>query len=128
MPRQHAVEAILAMERLRDQVGPHLMISEIRSIAADDLWMSPCYQVPKVTVHFTLKPDWSAVQNLLPIIERELTPFNARPHWGKLFTMNPATLRSRYEKLSAFVDLCTRYDPKGKFRNEFLNRNIFATA
>lgn len=128
VPRQHSVEAILAVERLRDQVGPHLMISEIRSIAADDLWMSPCYQVPKVTIHFTLKPDWPAVQNLLPIVEKELAPFNARPHWGKLFTMNPAMLRSRYEKLWKFVDLCTRYDPKGKFRNEFLNRNIFATA
>jgi xylitol oxidase len=128
VPRRHAVEAILAVERLRDQVGPHLMISEIRSIAADNLWMSPCYQVPKVTIHFTLKPDWSAVQKLLPVVERELAPFNARPHWGKLFTMNPVVLRSRYEKLSEFVDLCTRYDPKEKFRNEFLNRNIFAPA
>lgn len=128
VPRQHAIEAILAVERLRDQVGPHLMISEIRSIAADDLWMSPCYKAPRVTIHFTLKPDWSAVQNLLPIIERELAPFNARPHWGKLFTISPAILRAKYEKLSDFVDLCTRYDPKGKFRNEFLKRNIFAPA
>jgi xylitol oxidase len=128
VPRQHAIEAILAVERLRDQVGPHLMISEIRSIAADDLWMSPCYKAPRVTIHFTWKPDWSAVQNLLPIIEKELAPFNARPHWGKLFTISPATLRAKYERLSDFVDLCTRYDPKGKFRNEFLKRNIFAPA
>ena len=128
VPRQHAVEAILAVERLRDQVGPHLMISEIRSIAADDYWMSPCYQGPRVTIHFTLKPDWPAVQNLLPIVERELAPFNARPHWGKLFTVSPATLRARYEKVGDFVELCTRYDPKGKFRNEFLNRNIFMSA
>jgi alditol oxidase len=66
--------------------------------------------------------------NLLPIIERELAPFNACPHWGKLFTVSPATLRAKYEKLSDFVDLCTRYDPKGKFRNEFLKQNIFAQA
>ena len=128
VPRQHAIEAILAVERLRDEVGPHLMISEIRSIAADNFWMSPCYEAPRVTIHFTLKPDWPAVQNLLPLIERELTPFNARPHWGKLFTMSPVALRARYEKLSDFVDLSARYDPKGKFRNEFLNRNIFAPA
>jgi alditol oxidase len=128
VPRQHAIEAILAIERLREQVGPHLMISEIRSIAADDFWMSPCYKGPRVTIHFTWKPDWSAVQNLLPIIERELAPFNACPHWGKLFTVSPATLRAKYEKLSDFVDLCTRYDPKGKFRNEFLKQNIFAQA
>ena len=124
----NVIEPIQALERLRDQVGPHLMISEIRSIAADDFWMSPCYKAPRVTIHFTLKPDWPAVQNLLPIIERELAPYDARPHWGKLFTMSPATLQAKYEKLSDFVDQCTRYDPKGKFRNEFLNRNIFAPA
>jgi alditol oxidase len=128
VPRHHAVEAILAVERLCDQVGPHLMISEIRTIANDSLWMSPCYKEPRVTIHFTLKPDWPAVQRLLPLIENELEPFGARPHWGKLFTIKPATLHARYEKLSAFVDLCNRYDPKGKFRNEFLNRNIFALA
>jgi alditol oxidase len=128
VPRRHAVEAIMAVERLRDQVSPLLMISEIRTIAADDLWMSPCYKGPRVTIHFTLKPDWSAVQKLLPLIERELEPFEARPHWGKLFAISPGTLHARYEKLSEFVDLCTRYDPKGKFRNEFLNRNIFAPA
>ena len=128
VPRQHAIEAILAVERLRDQVGPHLMISEIRSIAADDFWMSPCYKAPRVTIHFTLKPDWPAVHKLLPLIEKELEPFDACPHWGKLFTISPATLRAKYEKLSDFVDLCTQYDPKGKFRNEFLKRNIFAPA
>jgi alditol oxidase len=127
VPRRHAVEAILAVERLHGQVGPHLLISEIRSIAADNLWMSPCYKEPRVTIHFTWKQDWPSVSKLLPIIEKELAPFDYRPHWGKLFTIGPAQLRSRYGKLPAFIDLCKRYDPKGKFRNEFLNRNIFAT-
>ena len=124
--RRHAVEAIMAVERLHDHVGPHLMISEIRTIAADELWMSPCYKQPRVTIHFTLKPDWPAVEKLLPLIEKELEPFDARPHWGKLFTMSPARLHARYAKLPGFVELCDRYDPQGKFRNEFLNRNIFA--
>jgi alditol oxidase len=123
--RSNAVEAILAIERLRDLVGPHLMISEIRSIAADSLWMSTCYQEPRVTIHFTLKPDWPAVQQLLPVIERELAPFDPRPHWGKLFTMSPQKLRSRYKKMPEFVKLCSQYDPNGKFRNEFLNRYVF---
>jgi len=125
VPRQHAIEAILAVERLRDQVGPHLMISEIRTIAADDLWMSPCYQQPCITIHFTWKQDWPAVSKLLPVIERELAPFKVRPHWGKLFTISPAQLKSIYEKLPEFVQLSKKYDPQGKFRNEFLNRNIF---
>ena len=123
--REHAIEAILAVERLREQVAPYLMISEIRTIAADDLWMSPCYKQACVTIHFTWKQDWHSVGRLLPVIEKELAPFNPRPHWGKLFTMTPAQLRSSYEKLPAFVRLSRQYDPHGKFCNEFLNANVF---
>jgi alditol oxidase len=125
VPRQHAMEAILAVERLRDQVGPHLMISEIRTIAADSLWMSPCYRQDCVTIHFTWKQDWPAVSKLLPVIERELATFQARPHWGKLFAMAPAQLHSSYEKLPEFIRLSKKYDPQGKFRNDFLDTNIF---
>jgi alditol oxidase len=127
VPRQHAVEAILAVERLREQIGPSLLISEIRAIAADNLWMSPCYKQPCVTIHFTWKPDWPAVSRLLPMIEKELAPFNARPHWGKLFSTSPAALKSIYEKLPDFAQLSTKYDPRGKFRNQFLTKNIFGS-
>jgi xylitol oxidase len=127
VPRQHAVEAILAVERLRDQITPHLLITEIRAIAADDLWMSPCYQQPCVTIHFTWKQDWPAVSQLLPVIEKELSPFQARPHWGKLFTMPPQQLQSHYKKLPEFIALTKKFDPNGKFRNDFLNNNIFTT-
>jgi xylitol oxidase len=79
-----------------------------------------------VTLHFTWKPDWLAVRAVLPVIERELAPFQARPHWGKLFTMPAAQLRSVYgERLAEFIELAARFDPKGKFRNDFLNANIF---
>jgi xylitol oxidase len=125
VPREHAVEAILAVERLRNQITPHLMITEIRAIAADELWMSPCYKQPCVTIHFTWKQDWPAVRKLMPIIEKELAPFKARPHWGKLFTTSPKELRSTYKKLPEFVELSKKYDSRGKFRNEFLNTNIF---
>ena len=126
VPRPHAVEAILAVERLRDQVTPHLLISEIRTIAADSFWMSPCYRQPCVAIHFTWKQDWPAVSKLLPLIERELAPFKARPHWGKLFTMAPSQLGSSYVKLPEFIQLSGKYDPQGKFRNAFLERNIFS--
>lgn len=125
VPRPHAVDAILAVERLRDQIGPHLMISEIRTIAADDLWMSPCYRRDNVAIHFTWKPEWPEVRAVLPVIEKELGAYQVRPHWGKLFTMNPAQVRSSYEKLPEFLELCRRFDPKGKFRNEFLERYVF---
>jgi xylitol oxidase len=127
VPRQHAVEAILAIERLRDSISPSLLISEIRAVAADNLWMSPCYKQPCVTIHFTWKPDWAAVSKLLPVIEKELAPFKARPHWGKLFSTAPAALRPIYERLPDFIQLCAKYDPHGKFRNDFLNKNIFGS-
>jgi alditol oxidase len=127
VPRQHAVEAILAVEGLRDQVSPHLLISEIRAIAADDFWMSPCRKQACVTIHFTWKQDWPAVSKLLPAVERELAPFQARPHWGKLFTISPQRLRAIYEKLPDFIELSRKYDPQGKFRNDFLATNIFSS-
>ncbi len=127
VPRQHAVEAILAVERLRDHISPSLLISEIRTVAADNLWLSPCYKQPCVTIHFTWKQDWPAVSKLLPVIEKELAPFNARPHWGKLFNTSPVALKSIYEKLPDFIQLSAKYDPHGKFRNEFLNKNIFGS-
>jgi xylitol oxidase len=128
VPRAHAVDAILALERLREQITPHLLISEIRAIAADRLWLSPCYGRDSIALHFTWKPEWPAVSRLLPVIERELGPFEPRPHWGKLFTLEPEALRSRYERLPEFVQLAKRYDPQGKLRNEFLDRNVFGST
>ena len=127
VPRQNAVDAILAIARMGKQIGPHLFISEIRTIDADNLWMSPCYKQPSVTIHFTWKQEWDAVSKLLPVIEKELAPFNAKPHWGKLFTIPPAKLQSLYEKMPDFKKITTEYDPHGKFRNEFLEKNIYGS-
>jgi len=125
VPLQNAVEAIEAVSRLGKQIGPHLFITEIRTIAGDNLWMSPCHKQTSVTIHFTWKPETEAVLKLLPLIEKELAPFNARPHWGKIFTLAPKVLQSRYEKLGDFKKIVAEYDPKGKFRNGFLEHNIF---
>jgi xylitol oxidase len=125
VPRQNAVDAILAVERLRDMVSPHLMITEIRTIAADNYWMSPCYKQDCVAIHFTWKQDWPAVREVLPVIEKELAPFKGRPHWGKLFTTSPATLKAIYGRMEEFIELARKYDPQGKFRNSFLDSNIF---
>jgi alditol oxidase len=126
VPYRNAVEAILAVERLRDHVSPHLMISELRTIDADQLWMSPCYNQPSLAIHFTWKQDWESVRKVLPMIERELAPFNVRPHWGKLFTMAPAQLQRRYDKCDEFRQLLAQHDPQGKFRNEFVTKNLYS--
>lgn len=125
VPYHSAVEAIPAIQKLGKKIGPHLFITEIRTIAADDFWMSPAYQQKSVAIHFTWKQEIPEVMALLPLIEKELAPFGARPHWGKIFTIPAKTLRERYPKFEEFRKLAERYDPAGKFRNDFLNRNIF---
>lgn len=125
VPREHAYQAISKIFELSEQISPHLLISEIRTIDADDLWMSTCYKRPSVAIHFTWKPDWPAVKQLLPMIEEALASFDVRPHWGKLFTLSPDILQSRYEMLPTFKELLSEYDPDGKFRNDFLDRNLY---
>ena len=44
VPRQHAFAAIRAIDRMGEQLALVLQISEIRTIAADKLWMSPLLQ------------------------------------------------------------------------------------
>lgn len=124
VPRRHAFAALHAIDSLREHVTPLLQISEIRTIAADDLWLSPCYQQSCVGIHFTWEQSWAAVQQVLPLIEERLAPLDARPHWGKLFTMSPARLRALYPRLPDFQRLLRAYDPQGKFRNAFLETYI----
>lgn len=124
VPREHALPALRAIANLRGRIAPLLQISEVRTIAADELWMSPCYRQACVSIHFTWKKDWDAVRQLLPVIEEDLAVFNARPHWGKLFTMPPALVQSLYPRLSDFRELLRRYDPSGKFRNAFLDTYV----
>jgi xylitol oxidase len=125
VPRKDAPEAIFAVEKLHEKISPHLLITEIRTIAADQLWLSPAYQQDSVAIHFTWQQDWPAVKAVLPEIEKALAPFGVRPHWGKLFTMAPAELKTRYKKLPEFAGLAKKFDPEGKFRNEFLEKYLF---
>lgn len=125
VPKEHAVKAIMAVQRMGKKIGPHLFISEIRTIDGDDLWMSPCYQQPSVAIHFTWKQHTQQVMALLPAIEKELSVFNAKPHWGKIFTISPARLSQLHKKMKDFKKLAIEFDPEGKFRNAFLNRNVF---
>ncbi len=125
VPIENAYEAIMAVEKLHEKISPHLFITEIRTIKGDELWMSPCYKQTSVAIHFTWKQETDAVMGLLPLIEAQLSPFHAKPHWAKLFTMQPDVLQSRYQKLPDFKQLVAEYDPAGKFRNEFIQKNIY---
>ena len=87
--------------------------------------MSPCYQQDCVAIHFTRKQNPKEVIKLIALIETEIEPFQYRPHWGKLFSINPTLLATRYKKLPEFIELTKKFDPEGKFKNEYLNLNIY---
>jgi xylitol oxidase len=127
VPRDRGYEAIVAVEKLRDRITPHLFVTELRTIAADDLWMSMAYKRPSLAIHFTWKPEWPEVSKILPLIEAQLEPFGPRPHWGKLFTIPPAKLQAQYARLAEFKASVKHYDPEAKFRNEFLNTNLYSS-
>ncbi|HEX2772677.1 MAG TPA: FAD-binding protein [Micromonosporaceae bacterium] len=128
VPIRHAVPAIEAIARLADRIAPLVQISEIRTVRRDDLWLSPAYGEDVIGLHFTWVPDQPAVTALLPALEAALEPYGARPHWGKLFTVDADLIRNRYERLPDFVRLAERLDPLGAFRNDYLDRLIFSAG
>ncbi len=124
VPRSQAVSAIRAVRKLGSEIRPLILVSEIRTIAADELWMSPQYGQDTVAIHFTLKREPDRVKRLLVEVERALAPFEARPHWGKLFLADAETIGPMYERLGDFSALLDRLDPRGAFRNEWLESRV----
>jgi xylitol oxidase len=126
--RPHAVEAIRAVRGLADTLAPLLQVSEIRTIAADRLWMSPQYGQATVGLHFTWTREPDAVARVLVDLEAALAPFAPRPHWGKVFLADAATLAPRYERLADFARLAERLDARGAFRNDWLADHVLGDA
>jgi xylitol oxidase len=127
-PRRYAVEAIEAVRSLADEIRPILQVSEIRAVAADRLWMSMNYGQDSVGIHFTWKPERDAVEDMLVRLESALVPFEARPHWGKLFNADTAALAPLYERMSDFIRLVERLDPRGAFRNSWLKAHVLGES
>jgi alditol oxidase len=121
LARADAAAAIAALGRLRAELAPVVQVSEIRSVARDDLWLSPCYQRDSVAVHFTWVPDARAVAPVLARVEAALAPLAPRPHWGKISAIPAATVASRYPRLDDFRRLVGEYDEAATFRNEMVD-------
>ncbi len=121
VPIQRATEALLALNRIAGRLAPLVQVSEIRTVAADRLWLSPSYERDSVAFHFTWIDDPRAVAPVLALVEAGLAPLRARPHWGKLFCMQPEVLAGLYPRQADFGELMRRYDPAGKFRNDMLD-------
>jgi xylitol oxidase len=128
VPREHAVAAIEATRGLADRIRPVLQVAEIRTIAADRLWMSPEYGRDSVGIHFTWAAEPDAVGRAVADLEAALADFGARPHWGKLFGAGAATIGALYERLDDFASLAQRLDPRGAFRNAWLEAHVLGQA
>ena len=122
VPRQVAAGAFDALASLGALMAPVLQIAEIRTVAPDDLWLSPSFQRDTVALHFTWIRDIAAVTPVIAAMEHLLTPLGARPHWAKVFGMPPHVVRALYPRSGDFQDLLGRYDPAGKFRNGFIDK------
>jgi xylitol oxidase len=120
VPREALADALRAVDAVRDRVTPVLQVSEIRTIAADELWISPAQGRDTAALHFTWVPDTAAVLPAVAAVESALEPFGTRPHWGKVFGTAPAKVASLWPHLPEFADLTLKHDPDGKFRNAML--------
>jgi xylitol oxidase len=128
LPRRNAVAALEALRSLGGRIRPLLQTCEIRTIAADDLWLSTAYGEDTVAFHFTWAQAQQSVEDLLVDLEGALLPLGARPHWGKLFLADAATLAPRYARHADFVDLVQRLDPRGTFGNDWLDRYVLGAG
>ncbi|MGW0424251.1 FAD-binding protein [Streptomyces sp. NPDC003015] len=125
LPRERAIEALHAVDGIRDTVAGVLQICEVRTVAADEQWLSPSSGRDTVALHFTWIEDTAAVLPVVRRLEEALDAFDARPHWGKVFTTPADVLRERYPRLGDFRKLAHELDPEGKFANTFV-RDVLA--
>jgi xylitol oxidase len=126
LPREEARAAIASLRELGPLLAPLLQSAEIRTLAADDSWLSGAYARDTVGFHFTWVRDVPAVYDVLPLVEAGLVPLGARPHWGKCFTMTGEELLAAYPRLPDFGRLRDALDPGRKFANRFTDRLLSA--
>ena len=124
VPRAKVIEAINSLREIGDRITPLLLVTEIRTMSADNLWLSGAYQTDAVGIHFTWKKLPTEVLAILPEIEARLLPLGARPHWGKVFTAEADRIVPLYPRFNDFRALVEKYDPKGVFHNDFLARKL----
>ncbi|MEO9238832.1 MAG: D-arabinono-1,4-lactone oxidase, partial [Jatrophihabitantaceae bacterium] len=120
--RGHARAAIEVVQAIAAKLDPVLQVAEIRTVAADELWLSPCYRTDRVALHFTWIADHGKVEPVVAELEARLRQFEAVPHWAKLFGHQPAELASLHPRLTDFAALAARHDPQAKFGNDFTRR------
>ncbi|MGN9775391.1 FAD-binding protein [Micromonospora sp. H33] len=122
VPRTAGVDALAALDEVAHLIAPVLQVCELRTVAADRLWLSPNHDRDTLAIHFTWIADGSAVTPVVAAVEERLAPFTPRPHWGKVFGLAPAAVAAAWPRYADFVALAARLDPTGTFRTELLDR------
>ncbi|MCS6568469.1 FAD-binding protein [Curtobacterium flaccumfaciens pv. flaccumfaciens] len=122
VPLRHAAAALDALRGLADRIQPHLHVCELRTMAADDLWLSPTQGEDVLCIAFTWKKHPTEVAALLPDLEARLAAFDGRPHWGKMSSLDHAAIAGLYPRLAEFRDLVARADPERTFASAFGER------
>jgi xylitol oxidase len=122
LPRVSAVRAFEELRGLANAMAPVLQVCEIRTVAADPLWLSGSYERDVVGLHFTWYREPEEVYAVLPRLEAALMPLGARPHWGKCFVASGEEIAAAYPRLGDFRALRDRLDPDDKFGNDTLDR------
>jgi alditol oxidase len=123
-----ASDAVEAMRTIGARIRPALLISEVRAVAGDELWMSPSFGRDSLAIHFTWRPEPELVQAALTVVEGALLPLGARPHWGKVFLAEREYIREQYPKFEDFSALAERFDPNHALRNDWLERHVFGSS
>jgi xylitol oxidase len=126
--REDAVAAVQALRALGETIAPLLLVCELRSIAADSLWLSPHYERDSASIHFTWRRRPAQVEPIVREIETILSPFGARPHWGKVFAADAGTIAPLYPRMADFRTLRDRLDPAGVFVNDWMRGVVVGSA
>lgn len=118
LPRAALPDLIPALAEIADVVRPALLVHEIRSAAADDLWLSPLRGRDSVMAHFTWRPDPALAGPAIRAVEQCLAPWQPRAHWAKLASPALRWPEGAYD-LTAFTALANWLDPMRTFQNRF---------
>jgi FAD/FMN-containing dehydrogenase len=105
--------------RLRERHSGVAWPLEIRTVAADDAWLSPAHgrATCAISVHQDgRKPHAEVFADLEPIFWEH----GGRPHWGKWHRCDASRLAPLYPRWKDFVALREHFDPGERFLNEHL--------
>lgn len=103
-----------------------VQISEIRSVKADKIPLSPAKERNSFGIHMTWKQDMDNVYFAAKEVQRILEPYDYRVHWGKFFHPTPeyGVFKTFGYDLGELKNAITKTGSK-KFMNCWAERLLF---